>query len=39
MSGHVDPSLLPERVLFISKPFLVKDLYSAVENALVNPEW
>ncbi len=34
MSGYVAAEALPERARFIGKPFLVKDLYSVVEQAL-----
>jgi DNA-binding NtrC family response regulator len=38
MSGQTAAEALPTRAAFIGKPFLMKDLYSAVEKALTpNP--
>jgi DNA-binding NtrC family response regulator len=34
MSGQIAAEALPMRAAFIGKPFLMKDLYSAVEKAL-----
>ncbi|MGB9455579.1 MAG: response regulator [Bryobacteraceae bacterium] len=37
MSGHIASETLPEHAAFISKPFLLTDLYSVVEKALEPP--
>jgi DNA-binding NtrC family response regulator len=38
MSGHVPADELPEAASFISKPFLVRDLYSVVDKTLAGSE-
>jgi DNA-binding NtrC family response regulator len=36
MSAYVDPERIPENARFLSKPFRIGDLYSAVNSALAD---